>query len=431
MKENTRHIETDLTIIGSGLAGVAASTFALGRNIKTTQAGNTGALAYTTGYFDLLGALGADGGASISDPWEGIRILRKIEPLHPLARIAEDDIRASFEEFITFLDTCGITYGKPGDMNLDALTPAGTLKKTLSVPATMQAGVDAFARKAQCTIIDFRGLKGFSSRQIAANLQNDWPQLRAERIMFPDIEQSEIYPEVLARALEVPDTRVKLAEAIKAAVTDAEVIGMPAIFGIHAPDKVMADLQNRLSVPIFEIPTIPPSVPGIRLRELFEQVFPQKGLTLIPQQKVLSVDLHTDIIKLYLKDNYGPIHINSRTVILATGRFISGGLEAHMEGITEPLLGLPVTQPPSRDLWYDQHYMNKGGHEIHRSGIEVDEEFRPLDLEGKVVHHGLFGAGILLAHQDWIRGRCGAGIAVATAYKAVQAAQSFLQPPAV
>ena len=153
MKQTTRHIDTDLTIIGSGLAGVAASTFALGRNIKTTQAGNTGALAYTTGYFDLLGSLRAGGGTSISDPWKGIKTLRETEPLHPLARIAEDDIRASFEEFITFLATCGITYGKPGDRNLDALTPAGTLKKTLSVPATMQAGVDAFSRKAQCTII--------------------------------------------------------------------------------------------------------------------------------------------------------------------------------------------------------------------------------------------------------------------------------------
>ena len=429
MKQTTRCIDTDLTVIGSGLAGVAASSFALGRNIKTTQAGNTGALAYTTGYFDLLGSLRAYGGKSISDPWEGIRTLRKTEPLHPLARIAEDDIRASFEEFITFLADCGIIYGKPGDSNLDALTPAGTIKKTFSVPATMQAGGDAYSRKAKCIIIDFRGLKGFSGRLIAANLQSHWPQLRTERISFPDIEQGEIYPEVLARALEVPDNRAKLAAAVKAVAADAEAVGMPAIFGIHEPDKVMADLQDRLGMPVFEIPTIPPSVPGIRLRELFEQVFPQRGLTLIPQQKVLSVDLQEKIITLDLKDNYGPIHINSRTVILATGRFISGGLEAHMEGITEPLLGLPVTQPASRDLWYEQHYMDKGGHEIHRTGIEVDEQFRPLDQEGKVVHQGLFGAGILLAHQDWIRGRCGAGIAVATAYKAVQAAQSFLQPP--
>jgi glycerol-3-phosphate dehydrogenase subunit B len=430
VKQNTRHIDTDLTIIGSGLAGVAASSFALRRNIRTAQAGNTGALAYTTGYFDLLGSLTGGSGASISDPWEGIRRLRESEPLHPLARIAEDDIRASFEEFITFLAECGITYGKPGDRNLDALTPGGTLKKTLSVPATMQAGVDAFARKAQCIIIDFKGLKGFSSRQIVANLKTDWPQLRHERISFPEIDQAEIYPEVLARALEVPANRAKLAEVVKGLATDAEAIGMPAVFGIHAPDRVMADLQDRIGRPIFEIPTMPPSVPGIRLRELFEQVFPQKGLTLIPQQKVVSTDLRANTIQLDLKDNYGPIHISSRAVILATGRFISGGLEAHMERITEPLFGLPVTQPASRDLWYRHQYMDNLGHDVHRAGIEVDEQFRPLDRDGKVVHHGLFGAGILLAHQDWIRGRCGAGIAVATAYKAVQAALSVLQPAA-
>jgi anaerobic glycerol-3-phosphate dehydrogenase len=134
VKQNTRHIDTDLTIIGSGLAGVAASSFALRRNIRTAQAGNTGALAYTTGYFDLLGSLTGGSGASISDPWEGIRRLRESEPLHPLARIAEDDIRASFEEFITFLAECGITYGKPGDRNLDALTPGGS-KRLIKHPS--------------------------------------------------------------------------------------------------------------------------------------------------------------------------------------------------------------------------------------------------------------------------------------------------------
>jgi glycerol-3-phosphate dehydrogenase subunit B len=39
----------------------------------------------------------------------------------------------------------------------------------------------------------------------------------------------------------------------------------------------------------------------------------------------------------------------------------------------------------------------------------------------------LFAAGILLAHQDWIRGRCGAGVAIASAYKAVEYAQEYLQ----
>ena len=37
-------------------------------------------------------------------------------------------------------------------------------------------------------------------------------------------------------------------------------------------------------------------------------------------------------------------------------------------------------------------------------------------------HPRLFAAGSLLAHQDWMRQRYGAGVAIATAYKAVDAA---------
>ena len=171
---------------------------------------------------------------------------------------------------------------------------------------------------------------------------------------------------------------------------------------------------------------MPPSVPGIRLREMFEQVFPQKGITLIPQQKVASITFDSDGAHLSLGDNYGPITIHSRAVILATGRFLSGGLEAHITGITESLLDLPVTQPASRKDWYRDGYTAPSGHAIHKAGIEVDASFRPLAKNGEPYHERLFAAGIILAHQDWIRGRSGAGIAIATAYQAVAAAKKYL-----
>ncbi len=114
---------------------------------------------------------------------------------------------------------------------------------------------------------------------------------------------------------------------------------------------------------------------------------------------------------------------------LATGRFLSGGLDAHITGITENLLNLPVTQPLSRTDWYHDEYTDRRGHAIHKAGIEIDSSFRPLlnnGSGGKVYNERLFAAGIILAHQDWIRGRSGAGIAIATAYKAVEAAEKFL-----
>ena len=425
MKEEARHFETELAIIGSGIAGFAASIFALNRKIDSAQIGNTGAVAYTTGYLDLLGS-NEESPSAVDNPWEGIELLKKSQPDHPLCQVPAEDIRKGFDQFTTFLGECGIAYTAPQQTNITALTPAGTLKKTLCLPATMAAGPKAFAAKTPCVIIDFKGLKGFSARQVVANLHDKWPTLSAERITFPDMDRGEIYPEVMARALEVPATRAKLAELLKSAAGETKVIGLPAILGMHSPDLVRSELEQLTGLQIFEIPTMPPSVPGIRLREMFEQVFPQKGITLIPQQKVTSLSFDAGGALLSLSDNYGPITIHSKAVILATGRFLSGGLEAHITGITESLLDLPVSQPASRNDWYREGYTDRRGHDIHKAGIEIDALFRPLAANGKPYNERLFAAGIILAHQDWIRGRSGAGIAIATAYKAVEAVEKFL-----
>ena len=92
MKDQTRLFETELAVIGTGLAGVAASIFAMKRGITTAQTGNTGALAYTTGYLDLLGCDQKDSTLACNDPWEGLKRLRMSDPLHPLVRISEKDI---------------------------------------------------------------------------------------------------------------------------------------------------------------------------------------------------------------------------------------------------------------------------------------------------------------------------------------------------
>lgn len=427
MKQQTRHFTSELTVIGSGLAGCSASIFALNQGISTAQTGNTGAIAYTTGYLDLLGNLPGETPTKLENPWEGIEKLQEQQPKNPLCRVSREEVEEAFDQVVSFISEAGIIYTRPDGTNKTAITPAGTSKPTYSVPGTMVAGVEAFQAKSKCIIIDFRGLRGFSSREVVANLQNDWPTLTAGRVAFPDMESGEIYPEVMARALEVPAVQEQLAEAVKEILGDADVVGMPAILGMHNPDEVMNRLSGLIGKPLFEIPTMPPSVPGIRLREMFEQVFPQRGITLIPQQKVKKVAFNSDAVELHLVDNYGPIRISSQAVLLASGRFLSGGLEAGIEGIREPLLGLHISQPDTRNDWYREKYMDSRGHDIHYSGIEVDDQFRPLTAEGNVVDPRLFAAGIVLAHQDWIRGRCGAGVAIATAFKAVQGARKVIE----
>jgi glycerol-3-phosphate dehydrogenase subunit B len=425
MTNEHRHVSCQLAIVGTGLAGFAAAVFAGNRGLSTALTGNTGALAYTTGYLDLLGAMDG-GGPPLDDPWPAIQSLQTTRPEHPLCRLSPASIRAAFAEFTSFLCGAGLNYSPPGQRNETVLTPAGTLKKTLCMPSTMASGTAALAGRQPCLIADFRGLKGFSARQVVANLGSNWPGLIAARLAFPGMDHGELYPEVMARALEVAATRRQLAELLRKAAGDVTTVGLPAILGIHRPDRVRAELEEMTGLRIFEIPTMPPAVPGIRLRELLEQVLPQRGTTLIPQQKVRSLTFARNHVHLELTDNYGPIVIEAEAVILATGRFLSGGLVADPGGIRESLINLTVRQPGCRSDWFREIYTDRRGHPINRAGLVVDDCCRPLTADGRPFDRRLFAAGIILANQDWIRSRCGAGVAIASACRSVQEVRQLL-----
>jgi len=417
MIRQKRCFKSDLAVIGAGVAGCAATVFAQGRGLKTTQIGNAGALAYTSGYFDLLGA---DEGRYINNPWQGLAQLRAKQPDHPYAKLSDEEIRDAFDEFAKTLGEMGLHYSCATGENQKAMLPAGACKPTFCVPDSMQKGALAMSSKARVVIIDFVGLQGFSAKEIVANLKQQWPGLRAEHISFPEMETgAQIFPEVMARALEVRTTREAFAARLKEIAQDAEYIAMPAILGIHRPDMIHREMEELVGLPIFEIPTIPPAVAGIRLRELFDQQLPKIGATVISQHKVERVAFDQDAVRLFLNDNYGAVEIEAKYIILAGGRFLSGGLKAGQSKIEEPLIGLPIEQPGTREQWYRDSYFDPAGHAVNQSGVIINNNFQPLSAEGEIVDPRLYAAGIILANQDWIRQRCGAGLAIATAHKAV------------
>jgi glycerol-3-phosphate dehydrogenase subunit B len=119
----------------------------------------------------------------------------------------------------------------------------------------------------------------------------------------------------------------------------------------------------------------------------------------------------------------GPVQVTVRAkgAILAGGRFFGGGLRADRERISEPLFGLPVHQPLDRSSWHRKSFLDPKGHPINRSGLETDAFFRPRSAKGVPAFPLLFAAGSILAHQDWIRMKCGSGLSITTAYAAVKA----------
>jgi glycerol-3-phosphate dehydrogenase subunit B len=102
-------------------------------------------------------------------------------------------------------------------------------------------------------------------------------------------------------------------------------------------------------------------------------------------------------------------------------------LQAARQHIYEALFDLPVAQPAGRSQWHQKHFFNRRGHPINRAGLAVDDSFRPVDRQGRAIHENLFTAGIILAHQDWMRQKCGCGLSIATAYAAIKGCLTFLK----
>ncbi len=402
---------------------MAATLFAAKQGIHVVQAGLTGEVIYASGVFDLLGVYPPEARRVRNDPWDALNELVTAEPRHPYARLAPDTISMAMETLTAYLAEIGLPYKGHQDRNTTLLTPVGTVKRTYRVPESMWAGSQALAAKAPCLIVDVVGLRGFSARQMVETLGPTWPDLRTATIEVPGTSvHGPQYPEHVARMLEVEVERERFAAAIAPHVKGAAYVGLPAVLGIYRTSEILADLEKRLNVRVFEIPTMPPAITGLRLKEAFERHLPALGVKAHYHHCVLDArPLPGGGFELQMGKSAPEHSVLAERVLLATGRFIGKGLTPERDGVHETLFNLPVYQPKNRDEWYAETFLAPQGHALSRAGIETDDQFHPVDADGRVVHERLFAAGSILAHQDWMRTKSGVGLAVASAWGAVKA----------
>mgnify|MGYP001032670271 CR=1 FL=1 len=414
-------VECDVCVIGSGLAGMAAALFAADRGLRVAQTGHTGEIIFASGLLDLLAVYPIGERRLWRNPWAALDALIHDYPEHPYARINKDHIKAAFNEILDFLKKIGLPYHRGTGYNSGVPTALGTIKQTYAVPHTMWNGVRACKEKSTCLIVDIRGLKGFSAQQITACLRAGWPGLRSARISFPGMDHlNEVYTERMANALLLPYNREKLASAVRPLLKQSKYVGLPAILGLHQTVEIRSHLEALIGVPIFEIPMMPPSVPGLRLKEAFERGLRLKDVQYFSLTQAIEVRPTADgQFQTQIGQNAIEHTVQSRGIILASGRFIGGGLHADRKHIRESIFNLPLYQPASRADWHRRDLLDPRGHLINQAGLKIDRMFRPLDESGRPAFETLFAAGSILAHNDWKRLKCGAGLAISSAYAAV------------
>lgn len=417
-----RERQTELAVIGSGIAGLSAAFFAVQQGIETVLLGGAGSSDFASGALDLLSTFPGEVITQWDDPWQALGVLPEFYPNHPYTHLQPEEIDLALNQVLQALERKGLGY-QGLERNVQLITSLGTCKQTYRVPESMWPGVKAFQDKSPCLLVDFHGLKDFSGPWLRSTLAREWPAIRTERIDFPETRgHSELFAVRLAQSLESERVRQKLAAAVAPLIRDEQFLAFPALLGLYSSRAIRAELEERLGVPIFEIPTMPPSVPGLRFLETMSDIL--NGYSCFRREsgkRVSHIQREaTGQIVLTLGDGEFSSRVLSRQVMLATGRFLGGGLQADPEQIREVVFDLPVVQPSLDQGWHQEDFFDPRGHQANRAGLEVDSVFRPVDTQGNVVYENLYAVGSILAHSDWMRMKCGAGVAIASAFKAVQ-----------
>lgn len=396
----------------------------------------------STGCIDLLGYADPESNIPVAKPWEALVELIARIPGHPYARMGLPLIAESLRWFAGVCREAGYPMAGLNGENLLLPTGMGTIRPTYLAPETMIAGNLADAGHLQGSgklsgsgdvptsgalnsdarvFVGIEGFRDFYPGYAAENLQ----ALSAQVIVPGSANTRDLSAVDLALRFDQEGPRRELAGEIKkvlaglAAKTRIGRIGFPAVLGLERALEARRDLEEQLELRVFEIPILPPSVPGFRLVVALTKAARALGVEILLGSPVVAARVEGG--RCYGVAVKTPVRQNTyraETFILATGGVLGGGIRVDADGPHEPIFGLPVHHPSLRRDWSQPRLLASESHAFLRFGLEVDEGLHPLGPDGKVVCENLLAAGSILAGHNSYREKSTEGMAIATGYAA-------------
>lgn len=389
----------DILIIGAGLSGLFAGCLAarrgkkiliLARGIGGTHVG-AGTIGIAAG--DLNSLLSASE--------------------HPYALVGRKAIKAAVEQFKAICAEAGYPMRGAIGRNIKLPTAAGGVRRAGLVPETMCAG--DLSRPEPFALAGLPGFRDFNAALAAGNLQSaicnlQLPQMPARR---------DSYATDLAILFDLPGYRDEVIAAWKPLLADSpKRIGVPAVLGLDRAVEAKRHLDSALGVELFEVPILPPSVPGMRLFNILRDDFQNHGGRLI-LGPVVGGRIENGKASVAADTNGRVREYRADVVILAAGGFLNGGLVAEFSGaIRESVFSLPVEAPAQRSTWTSEVFL--GPHPFARFGLRVNKNMQPLDANGKPAAGNLRVIGSIIGGADRLSEGSREGIELATAWRAIE-----------
>ncbi|MFE4112208.1 glycerol-3-phosphate dehydrogenase subunit GlpB [Kosakonia sp. YIM B13611] len=406
----------DTVIVGGGLAGLVCG-------IRLAQSGQRcaivsrgqSALSFSSGSLDLLSHL--PDGQPIDTLDSAIAHLQQHHANHPYARLGAEQVRHYANQAQTLLADCGLALQGDVDTPHQRVTPLGTFRTAwlspLEVPVKSETNQNT-------GVVGISGFLDFQPQLAAGALRKRGVNAQAEEIELPLLDRlrdnpSEFRAVNIARLLDEPEHYNALYEALLPLSQQYTMLYLPACFGL-TDNSVFTRLNQQLACPLRLLPTLPPSVPGMRMQLLLQQAFIRSGGSWMPGDDVLRADLADQRVTHVWTRKHEDIPLRARNVVLASGSFFSNGLIAGRDRVRETVFDLDVLQSAQRQDWYRDDVFDS--QPWQQFGVQTDAQLHGL-RQGNAVNN-LYVIGSVLGGFDAIAQGCGGGVCVVTALHAAQ-----------
>lgn len=411
----------DVVIIGGGLAGLTCG-IRLQQQGKRCVIVNNGqaAMDFSSGAFGLLGETSGEKLAKFCQKQTAC-----LPQNHPYNILGFEQCMKTVQDFeqhfAHHLDLVG-----SHQHNHWRITPLGALRAAWLSPnhsPTLNWG--KYFPYSRLAILGIEGYHDFQPEMLADNLKRQPAfnicQIETGYLNLPELDilrqnGREFRSVHISQRLEQNTDFAALVREIKSAANGAEAVFLPACLGLDN-GQFFTRLRKACGIDLFEIPTLPPSLLGIRQRKALQQLFEQAGGVMINGDKaeIAELDENGKILRIFTrlhKEN----GLSAEHFVLASGGFFSGGLIAEFERISDPIFGVDIQgigefDSDNRMSW--THHRFSKAQPYQSAGVVIDQQCR-VQKNGKPMLN-LYAAGSVIGGYDGIYEGSGSGVAIVTA----------------
>ena len=417
-------MKTDVAVIGTGLSALAAARTVQqsGRKVVLVWPGLT-SLYFLYATVDVIGYATATATQPVADPAEALARLIAREPAHPYARAGMSAVEEGTALMVDWFQEAGLAWEGALNRNMLLPTATGTPKPCCLAPASMTAG--DLSRPEPIVLCGFVGYQDFAPEFAASNLRRQWraADVSAVRLTAPGFGPDRLFTSIdLARSFEDATFREAVAAQLRERLSgDGVRVGVPGVLGLTAPKETFATFQRAVGHPIFEIPTVPPSVIALRLFDRLRKHLQESGIEIIWAAPAHAAEVTDGRCRnILLKAAGHELPLEAAAYVVALEDWVDGAFRAGVHTVRDPFFHQPIawnkvpTDRTAESLFARQPF--------EQVGYALTDRLQPADETGKPLARNVFCAGGAMAGYDPSGTKSRGGMAIATGYRAAREA---------